>query len=323
RSSEERAKMPAPAVKSSGSHDEKFEGLPVARHQIAPASEEEVDKMVQEDLKVWNVPIRFWGRVVDQNGEAVQGAMVKRFARQWTGFGKADFSIIAKLTDAEGGFVIDGVSGDSVSIESIEKKGYVLSNKALMNFSFGGPVNPASVHRPDPGRPVMFKMWKKGEAQPLIVQSKSIRIPYDGTPVLLDLTRGRQVTAEGQADIRIKLARTPLEIKRGQQKFDWVVQIDALDGGLIHSMEEFMNTAPETGYERGLEIQMLATDPEWRSNLSVPLYLQIKGGKQFGRLRLNFRTDSDQPKTGFNFETYINPTGSRNLEYDPAKRINR
>jgi hypothetical protein len=54
---------------------------------------------------------------------------------------------------------------------------------------------------------------------------------------------------------------------------------------------------------------------EWSAHKSLTFYLKSRGN--YGRVTLEFRTDSDQKTTGFGFQSFINPSGSRNLEYDP------
>jgi hypothetical protein len=59
---------------------------------------------------------------------------------------------------------------------------------------------------------------------------------------------------------------------------------------------------------------MLATDENWTPDFIISFYFKSRGN--FGRVTLEFRTGSDKATTGFSYHSLINPTGSRNLEYD-------
>ncbi len=156
----------------------------------------------------------------------------------------------------------------------------------------------------------------------MVFQDKWIRIPYDGTSVSFDLINGAKVQNQEQSsDIRVTLTRTPINIIRGRQKFDWHATIEAIDGGLIEAEGDFMYLAPEQGYKPRIEIQVNANDPKWSADRKISFFIHNRAGRQYGRITLEFNTGSDQPTTGFGFVSYINPSGSRVLEYDPFKRI--
>ena len=157
----------------------------------------------------------------------------------------------------------------------------------------------------------------------MIHNTKNIRIPYDGTPVVFDLIKGEKMPdVTGLGDVKIALLRTPPKVERGgRQPYDWVAKIETIDGGLIESKDEMMFLAPESGYAPQLEIKMDRTALDWSPNRQISVYLRSRGGKVFGRVSFEFRTDSDRETTGFTFDAYINPAGSRILEFDSAKQI--
>ena len=128
-----------------------------------------------------------------------------------------------------------------------------------------------------------------------------------------------QVAEDG--DIRITLTRIPAQIKRGQQKYDWTASVEAIDGGVIESNDDFMYSAPETGYVSKLNIGVTAIDANWSADKKVSFFLKSRSGSNYGRVTLEFMTDSEKPKTGFSFHSVINPSGSRNLEYDPLQNM--
>ena len=80
-----------------------------------------------------------------------------------------------------------------------------------------------------------------------------------------------------------------------------------------------MYRAPESGYETKLTIGASANDAKWSTSKSVSFYLKSRG--KYARVTADFTTDYDKPKTGFRVTAYINPSGSRNLEYDPLQNV--
>jgi len=157
-------------------------------------------------------------------------------------------------------------------------------------------------------------MWKEGAKETLVPFHKSTRIPYNGTPVTFDLLKGETQLGAGEGDLRVILSRTPLEVQRGRQPYDWVATIEAVNVVLAEPDDEFMYLAPETGYRPKLEINMPASSTNWASLKSLSFYLKSRGGLCYGRVQLEFSTDWPQGGTGFRIDSVVNPAGSRNLE---------
>src|SRR5207253_3346534 len=89
-------------------------------------------------------------------------------------------------------------------------------------------------------------------------------------------------------------------------------------GGLIATAKEFDFEAPENGYQPSSEI-LMTTDlgSNWRGIVDKKYFLKLKDGNY---ARMNFKMIAG----GDHFcaiESFLNPTGSRNLEYDTAKEI--
>jgi hypothetical protein len=275
---------------------------------------------VREVMNQANQPVSFWGMVVDQNNEPLPGVRVKlslKHTREVLPGGTQDvFDYFDTVTDAGGLFSLTGKKGALLSVEKMEKEGYEAGNVSGRPFWYA-PALENMRYLPDAQKPEVFRMWKLAGAETLLSKNIGTRIPYDGTPVYFDLLKAQE-TARG-GDIKVTLSRTPLNIKRGREKYDWTATIEAVEGGVIASTDEFMYLAPEAGYETKLVVSMSADDPAWSPQKSVSFYLKTKG--KYARVRAEFATDSEKPKTGFMLGAYINPSGSRNLEYSPAQNL--
>ncbi len=138
--------------------------------------------------------IEFWGKVVDQNDAPIEGVRIKssivshKIALPGTALRKPYYY---GTTDSGGSFHIKTDHGRIFTIESMEKEGYVLSpdlrgrsdNLYIYNYDNAK----ADRFRPDSSKPVIFKLWKMTGAEPMVECEKTLIIPYDGTPILVDL----------------------------------------------------------------------------------------------------------------------------------------
>jgi len=266
-----------------------------------------------------NQPIRFYGKVIDQDGAPLSGVKVtlsvRRTSEVLPGLTNDSSDRFEIMTDEGGRFQLTDAKGALLGVKALEKAGYEASPQSMRYFWYYENEN--KKYRPDANTPEVFRMWKLAGAEKLARKSIGTRIPYDGRAVNFDLQTGREVASGG--DIRVTLTRTPLQIKRGQDRYDWTATVEAIAGGVFDSSDEFMYRAPETGYESKLTVSVAASAPNWSADKEQSFYLKSRGN--YSRVKVKFMTDSEQPTTGFSIETYTNPSGSRNLEYDPLQNV--
>ena len=132
------------------------------------------------------------------------------------------------------------------------------------------------------------------------------QLHHDGTPIELDLLNGSQnVTGGGQLKLEFWRDLSNPNAKR----FDWKLQISAVGGGLIPADEEFAFTAPETGYQPSIVIDMPATNQVWLGELRSRYYIQLPNGN-YGRFDFYLLAGNG----AFTVKSWVNPSGSRNLE---------
>ena len=279
-------------------------------------------KRVQNLHRAMSSGFEYYGRVIDQHGNPVVGAKVKAEWAYFPFIPNGDFGPNYKnlhlTTDADGRFSIQKDDGMSIAIDAIEKEGYQIKSKKFYMFSDGGYKMLQSFN--DPENPVIFHAWKKAEAEPLIYNEKFLWLESDGRNYSIDLTKGKGSTIEGGSigDIKVTFKR-PLDAKRNEH-FDWSVTIEAIGGGLIETTDIFMNTAPEEGYKRLWSIHYNKNSSDYHPRENKKFYLKSKGGKHYSRLEVElipyYRTHS-----AMGIKYWLNPNGSRNLQYDRSKRI--
>lgn len=143
----------------------------------------------------------------------------------------------------------------------------------------------------------------------------STAVPKDGSSVGVSLTRAK-ITAQNEAELIVQCWTDDEGKKRGQE-YDWRCRISVPGGGIQEHFEEFPFLAPESGYHSSLEIHMPANlGSEWRNKAARKYYLKLGGGS-YARVQFEMIAYGEH---FFLIESYVNPSGSRNLEGDPDIR---
>jgi len=256
----------------------------------------------QRILADWQRPIEFYGRVIDENSNAVTGAKI---GFQWVETPYEEGSQAANTeSDAEGLFSLHGKHGPSLDVW-VSKEGYYSSHHGQWGFSY---THSNDKYVPDSLNPVVFLLHKKGKGEPLVGLKRNYRIPRDGTPVSIDLTTG--ATATSESGNFVVQCWTQDAGKRSGEKYDWRCVVSIPGGGAVTNNEEFAFEAPEKGYVSSLEIAMSADRPDWQDAANLKYFYRLADGR-YGRMTFSMIAG------GQHFcmiNSVFNPSGSRNLE---------
>ncbi len=267
---------------------------------LSPAEASNV--LVQRELAIWQAPIEFYGKVVDENSNPVEGASV---AFGWMELPTDDGSRTATTnSDARGLFSLHGARGPSLSV-SVSKDGYYMPHHGQWGFSYA-PDN--DTYSPDIANPVIFKLRKKGQGAELITSQNGIstqvgvRVPTDGSPVKVDLLK-KGPDPSGQ--LEISQVKPPWN-----EATAWSFRVSIPDGGLVENQDDFQFQAPETGYQPSVQYDFSKNDAGWTTQVTKQFYIAFGNPRKYGWLR--FESNLGQQTV---FLTYaINPDGSQNLE---------
>lgn len=275
-----------------------------------PKTEEELHrKTVAMIEKLFDAPIAFYGRVVDQNGNPVPDAEVGYTAAD--AFNASGSQFTGK-SDAAGYFRIAGIKGGGLLV-GVGKEGYYpLEGKSSQNFGYG--MGTDSTRRPPPTKesPAVFVLHKMGKTEPLVRVEQSARIPKNGTPATVNLMTGR---LSPNSDFRIE-AWTEAPVQG--RKFSWRCRVTVPGGGLVEREGQFDFEAPEDGYKESVELGMPAGADQWTSQQEGDYFVKLPDGR-FARIRFTMIAGGNHY---FLLEAFLNPKpGSRNLEFDPAKVV--
>ncbi len=287
----------------------------------APLTKEEaLAKLAQEKLEGVRqhmehdqIPLDFYGRVVDENGNGVEGATVKfsytRFdlmQPQYLFLGNGQLSV---TSDGQGNFAIRGVKGYGFIVD-VRKNGYYGSTNNFQGSNIvlgGGP-------RVSTGQnsPMVFHLHKKSVPEPLLSWNESYILPRNGTPVFVDLLTSH--TNSATPDLKIQ-AWTDDAHKDAEFRYAWRVRVEFINGGAVEQSEEFQYAAPEQGYQSYYERDYpQSRTNDWRNSTASSMFLRLRDGTLYAKL------DFEMISGGDHFcmlRLLLNPSGSRNLEPDP------
>lgn len=270
------------------------------------------EMMLLEDSQ----PQFFYGKVIDQHGQPVIGAEIT--LRLNSDFGRG--GTYKTNADTSGNFQFTGLRGKSLSITA-EKKGYQNAGQGLGLKGPAGPDTSANNRAP-------FIMWKLKGPEPMVHKEISSRkIQPDGRVFTIDFLKNEITEGTNVAgDMFVQIQRPP-QVKPREQ-FDWSFVMTAIQGGFIEvTNDAYLNEAPESGYQPQYQMNRYATNVYNYSTHELyrtdrTFFLKSRGGQVYGHFQIK---DLDPAFRGgmavLRIESYINPSGSRNLEFDSAKQV--
>lgn len=263
---------------------------------------EEKEAKANAELEAKNIPFDFYGRVIDQDSNALAGVKFKLAVRHWstTTLGAIH---IERETDADGRFDIHGETGDAFDVESMGKEGYESEPGQHTFGAMGGSFE----------SPVVFKMWSANAHEQLITGGKSFHIQPDGKPYVIDLTKGT-IAESGDGDLKVWI-KYATQVVRGQT-YDWSCEIAPVGGGLLEEsdLNASMYVAPTEGYAPAFQLQQQIKGGQSGSIGTRRFYVKLKNGQEYGRITVEMDAPYNDEVPGRVRVSYaLNPSGSRIL----------
>jgi len=274
-----------------------------------------VTQLAQTDkLAAWyemfHAPIDFWGKVVDEKGNPVVGAHVEYNV---TDHPEQDGKPVTDTSDANGSFFLTGREGANLYIK-VSKEGYYELPESARSLDYYRRGK-ADANLPTKDDPTIFVLKKKGGGAALIkVPSKYLALKGNGVANGIDL-RKPKIVPGGQGDLVVECW---VEGKEGDGQWNWRCRISAPGGGLIQRSDAFAFEAPAIEYKPSVEMTMQVNPNQWSETFSGDYYIKLSNGN-YARAVLAVYA-RHQPALDIS-STFINPAGSRNLEYDKAQQI--
>ena len=267
-----------------------------------------MEEMLKKLVQSANVPIEFYGRVIDQDSNALSGAKIKIGILHLTlpnplvpEFGSKNIQL-EQISDANGRFEFHGETGEGFGVV-ITKDGY---DAEPGSRGFGGGTSGSYEN------PVIFKMWSTNIHEKLITGEKTFEILPDGRLHVIDLVQGT-IAEAGEGDLKVWIQYTN-QVTRGQL-YDWSAGIEVMNGGLLEEPRgTVMYSAPTDGYTSSFQLKQQIKGGQSGEIGDRSFYLLLNNGKEYGRMDINLYAAYGYLHPGLIRLSYaINPSGSRIL----------
>jgi hypothetical protein len=174
-----------------------------------------------------DIPIDFYGRVIDQFGNSVANATVNFSVSVYNGYESTE-KRGQVITDDKGFFTITGYKGQDLGVMP-KKTGYVLATTGTL-FKYSHLENHPYVS--DRNNPTVIKMWKLQGSEPLVDIAKEYKISYTSQPIYFDLAEKKIVQSGG--DLKITVNRPDGIISASSGMF-WEFFIERDKGPILRS----------------------------------------------------------------------------------------
>ncbi len=292
-----------------------------------------------------NFPITVTMFVKDDEGKPVEGAEVRvTFERFFSETGGLSFT---NSTNARGVWQRRELTSGNVG-GIVTKKGYYMTP-----FEFKGlklsteDIQPTTHFLPATNHIILRKEINPA---PMYAREVTLKVPVSGKPMGFDFMAGDWVAPDGKgkvADVVMTLSWTATDFRNWSKHFKLVFQNPG-DGIVRIPTNQYYRDcsfglprfAPETGYEPELYEARVSTNDVVSGIPPVPLrdecfFFRIRAVKApdgsitkalYGKIRSNYKQNGitaygDGDTGTINFTYYLNPDGTRNMEFDPEKNL--
>lgn len=282
------------------------------------------EHQVTEIGKSMNRSMDFYAKIIDQHGDPVSGITADI---EYNAFGSIlnpglgpDHRKVQRISDAKGEFSFTGENGLNMVVRLHPAGGYEFYRDGFLMHEYRDQdvEHPARIIS-TPEKPYIFHAWKLMGAASLIKGSiKSYDIQPDGRDYIVDLQKNRIVEGTVGGDFRLHITRPPGDGM--PNPFNWSVVIIGITGSLLQTNDPFLYEAPENGYQSSWQFTVEASNDKFVSDIQPKFYYRSQNGNIFGRLEMRIKPDF-RSKSAIFIDYYLNPSGSRNLEYSYETRI--
>lgn len=241
-------------------------------------------------------PVEFYGETVDESNQPVADATADLVLTESpaTPNGIVETNL---QSDTQGLFYFGGAIGKMLQV-SVYKKGYNSTKNSRINFDYAD-------YQPNPNKPEVFHLRKKGAGADLISAVLNVQGPRDGTPVGVDFLNK---SFGGSGPMQMSQTKPPYE--SWKEATEWSFRMTIPDGGFVEENDEFPFEAPVNGYQPTIDFDFKVDQPDWKTSFTKSYYIVFGNPPCYG----NLTVQTDIMWGGARITYAINPNGSRYLE---------
>lgn len=261
---------------------------------------EEIGRYVQRG----NVPITFYGRVIDENGDGLGGVSVGYRIQR----GEALLEAVKVHADrgtvisgADGMFEISKRKGSSLEVGPFVKNGYRDAQRDVRSFGYMGSTE---THVPDAHKPVLFVMSREDTPRTKDVGHKTLKFAWNQGEVRIPL--GKKL-----GDFVLVPTRVKSQIGLGD--FDWNIKVSMDRAELVSLGEYYSPIAPSEGYRSSMEYGTNNGDDKQPGGASKTYAFKTDDGF-YGLIRLAVYPQREDFVVNGSLNVRLNESGSRNLD---------
>jgi len=279
-----------PVTQSKDRHPPKNEGYDKAR----------MDKLIAL-VRLEDVPIKFYGIVVDQDETPLPNARVDWSITKPGYYSNPPDVKGTVSTDQAGRFAITGETGHFLDVDNIAKDGYRQARSSYYDYSYG--LASGGPHVPDAKKPEVFVLVKNELPKVKYIKDKTFSLTWNSGSNRIPL---------GVNDLELLVSATR-DKKPGQMRgFPWQVEFSIPNSELTEMDWNNTPLAPSIGYHKVFLLSDDATDSKRHVDISDRILVFRTKSGLFGRIRISISPESE--KNALRVATYLNDYGKRNLE---------
>lgn len=274
---------------------------------------------MQEMARARNLPIKMYGKVIDQHGNPVEGAKVHMVIA-----GGGDMApgtgLTYFITDTEGRFMVNG-RGEQIQIIRVEHP--ELTAYLTLDPSDGKRIVGRFLRAGDPYRYGKEHSWMSYDRPqtPLILnvwRAESFEKVEFGSGGFYPAPNGQPSELRG---IVVSCKRDPKEHGKHwrQQQGSWAITFRPINGGIQETRDVYTNEAPISGYQDELTVAMRRGQSGYSPWVSPGrrFYYTAYDGKWYGSFEVTFDPFMYDKQCRVTGDYKYNTNGSRNLAVRP------
>jgi hypothetical protein len=264
---------------------------------------------LQQRVSEANVPIDFYGKIIDQNGDPVVGAEIEYGIAGYSVTKVIDVTTGFAISSSEGIFEINNENGEKLFIREIKKKNYTyyVTQNPKSSFDYWA-YGSSSRFVPNENEPIVFYVRKQEELAFTLKSDRLMSKDLDFGKVFYGSLKDGRVWPNDHP--RFNFQRDFEMVVQRREGQDPLLTITMLgeNAGVILSTETVYE-APANGYNSSLEI--ICEDDE-----KYVFFMRNKEGL-YAKIEGYFSTmEPDHSLVRTDITSWLNPYGDRNLEAD-------